>query len=403
MLALGAVIGAGIFVAVGEAARVGGPAIVAALAIAALVAVLNAFGSVELGVTFPRAGGAYEFGRRLISPVVGFVAGWLLILAGVSASAAYALTFASYLNPLFPSLPLRLLSVAFALVATAVNYFGITLSIRVNNILVFIKVAALLLFAILAAFAFDARNFTPFFPRAGAGFLSASAILFFAYAGYGRPVTVAEEIYEPQKTLPRAVGLALGIAAPLYLLVTVTGIGAVGGAGLSATSAPLYFAAAGVSKFGAALIAVGALFAAMNVILTEVTGLSRVLFAMARSGDLPDWLYFIHAKYAVPTRATVVVGLAIILLSFYAGLSLLIESSSLFILVYYVINNISALRLSGRALYSPIIPAAGAVFSLILAASLSATALAVTAVAVIVALIYFGIRWGTFNPPRKQS
>ncbi len=394
MVTLGAIIGAGIFVAIGEAAKSGGPSIVLGFFIAAFLAALNAYSSVELGIAFPYAGGAYEFGRRLVSPLLGFIAGWLFLLGGISASAAYALTFASYLKPILPGLPIRFVSVTFAVLATLINYFGIVLSVRINNVLTFAKIAALILFVFASAFAFDGSNFAPFFPREPLGLFTASAILFFAYAGYSRPITVVEEVTDPRKVLPKTAGLSLTITTLLYLGVAIAGIGAIGSAGLAATDAPLYAASVRVSRTAATLVAIGGLITALSVILSEVMGLSRVLYAMARSGDLPSWFASINAQYGVPSRAIAVVGVAIVALSFFAGLGPLIEASSLFVLIYYSVNNIAALRLREKALYSPIVPGAGLILSLVLAVSLPLRSLIVTAISIAVALAYFAVRWG---------
>lgn len=392
MITLGAIIGAGIFVAIGEAAKSGGPSIVLGFLVAALLAALNAFSSVELGIVLPYAGGAYEFGRRLVSPLLGFVAGWLFLLGGIAASAAYALTFASYLKPILPGLPVRFVSVAFAVLATLVNYFGMVLSVRVNNVLTFAKIGALVLFVFVSAFAFDSSNFEPFFPSKSLGFLAASAILFFAYAGYSRPITIVEEVTDPRKVLPKTAGVSLAITTLLYLAVAIAGIGAVGSAGLAATNAPLYAASIRVNRTAATLIAIGGLVTALSVILSEVMGLSRVVYAMARSGDFPGWFASLHQEYGVPSRAVAAIGAAIVALSFFVSLGPLIRASSLFVLVYYSINNIAALRLREKALYSPLVPASGLVLSLVLAASLPLRSLIITAVSIAVVLAYYALR-----------
>lgn len=400
LLGLGTIVGAGIFVVIGTAAQIGGPAIILGFLTAGVIAALNAFAAVELGIVSGRTGGGYEFGRRLILPVVGFVAGWLFVTAGVAASAAFALTFGTYFRTLIPGVDVRLASALLVIVATAINYFGISVSVRVNNVLVVAKIASLVVFIVVALFAFRPTNFTPFFEGGWRGFMTATALLFFAYTGYGRPVTVVEEVQRPEQTLPRSIANELLVAAVLYVAVGVAALGAIGSSGLAASEAPLYTAAAKVNGTAAVVVSIGGLIAGTTVILTEIFGLARVVFAMARNADLPRWLDYIHPRHNVPTRAVVVLGGLTLVFVFSADLPALIASTSLFFLIYYVIVDLSALALGRKALYNPTIPALGAALSIIVATALPRIAIDWTVTAIAVGLIYYWLRWGTLVPKR---
>jgi APA family basic amino acid/polyamine antiporter len=212
-LSLGAMLGAGVYVSLGEAAGTTGGSLLVAVLIGGLVATLNGLSAAELGADDPRAGGAYQFGRSLVSPTVGFVAGWLFLFAALTAGGTFALTFAAYMEAVLPMLPPRVVGAALVLLAVGINLGGVRLSGRASVALVALNVLILVAFVALALPAFDPRNLQPFVLAGPAGLLQASALLFFAFTGYARPVTVAEEVRDPARTLPRAVPAAIGVVA----------------------------------------------------------------------------------------------------------------------------------------------------------------------------------------------
>ncbi|MDI7274635.1 MAG: APC family permease [Anaerolineae bacterium] len=389
-LALGAIIGAGIFVTLGEAAQSAGLALPAAILLAAGAATLNGLSSAELGVAIPRAGGAYEFGYQLLTPPVGFAAGWLFLLAATTASTTYTLTFANYLQPLFPGFPLRLLAIGLGLAVLAVNVAGAQLSGRVNALLVIVKIGVLVAFVSLGlTTAVRAGPEGAQVPPPG-GVLQAAALFFFAFTGYARPVTVVEEVRNPRRDLPRAVIAALAVSTALYLMIAVVALRLLGAAGLASSPAPLRQALAGSSLAWAPdLMSVGAFVATATVLLTELWGLSRLAFAMARRGDLPRALSVLTAR-GVPLRALLLLGSVVILLAATADLTPVLAASSLSLLLYYAITNLAALRLPPSArLYPPAVPALGFAACLSLALSLPAQSLLVVAGALAVGLALY--------------
>lgn len=389
-VALGAMIGAGVYIATGEAARVTGGSLLLAILIGGAAATFNALSAVELGVAFPRAGGAYEFGHRLVSPVVGFFAGWLFLFSGITAGATYALVFASYLNPILPQVPERLVGIGLTLAMVAINLAGVRPSARAATLLASVNVAVLAAFISLSATAFDVRRLTPFFIGGLGGLLQASALMFFAFAGYARPVTIVEEVKDPRRNLPRAVVVALSTAGALYLAVALVSLGAVGVEEFGASPAPLrsVLVAAGFPA-GPALISLGAVLATTNVLLAEIWGLSRLIFAMSRRRDLPEPLGRLPTS-GVPRNAILSVGAVVIVLTGLFDLSFLLQSSSMAILIYYAIMNLSALRLpESKLLYPRIVSAAGLGASALLALSLPLTTLTVVSTFLALGFVYF--------------
>ena len=131
-------------------------------------------------------------------------------------------------------------------------------------------------------------TFTPFAPEGSAGILSGAALIFFAYTGFARVTIMAEEVKDPEKTIPRSIYLALGISTVIYLLVSIVAVGLAGAPALAHSGSPLADAIGITGNSGAVLvISLGAMIATASVLLTTIMGISRIVFSMARSSDLP--------------------------------------------------------------------------------------------------------------------
>jgi basic amino acid/polyamine antiporter, APA family len=372
-IGFGAIVGAGIFVVTGIAAGIAGPAFLIGLFVAALVATANALSSAQLAAEYPQAGGAYEYGYRVLHPLLGFAAGWMYFVSKISAAGTVALGLAGYLEALRPGAPARAVAVLAILAFTAVSYFGVKRSSRVNLAMVCLSVGSLLLFVVAGLESVRADNFRAFAPAGLSGILESSALLFFAYTGYARIATLAEEVREPKHTIPRAIVLTIGGAVALYAGVAVVAVGTIGAPALAATSAPLYRAAATFPHaWVAGFVAIGGLVAMFGVVLSQLLGLSRMVFAMSRRGDLPVFLSHIDPHDGVPRRAVLLVGGAAALAAATGALEDVASSAAFSILVYYGIANLAALRMQARAkLYSDLVPLFGLFACLLLAFSLT--------------------------------
>jgi APA family basic amino acid/polyamine antiporter len=396
-VALGAMIGAGVYVAMGEAAGTTGGSLVLAVVVAAGVATLNGLSSAELAADDPRAGGAYQFARRLVRPAVGFLAGWLFLFGGLAVSATLALTFAAYLEPLLPGVPPRPVGLAFVLAAAVLNWLGVRASARATLVLAAANGTDLLVFAGFTLPALDPSRFEPFLAGGVGGLLRASALVFFAYTGYARPVTIAEEVREPRATLPRAVTAALAATTVVYLAVVVAALGALGPARMGEEAAPpRAAAAAGGLPAGPLLLSLGALAATSTVLLTEVWGLSRLAFAMGRAGDLPAWLGRLPGPSDVPRNAVLAAGALLLAVTALLSLRPALEAASLALLAYYWVMNLSALRLAtNRRLYPAGVPAAGLVANPLVALSLPRQTLLIVLGVAAVGSAYYGLARGS--------
>jgi basic amino acid/polyamine antiporter, APA family len=369
----GAIVGAGIFVVTGVAAGVAGPAFLVGLALAGIAATCNALSSAQLAAVYPQSGGTYEYGYRVLSPTLGFAAGWMFLASKIAAAGTVAIGLGGYLEALVPGVGPRWVAVLAIVAFTALNYFGIRRSSRANLVIVAASLGSLLLFVGLGAFHFEPANLRPFAPLGWRAVMESAALLFFAYTGYARIATLAEEVRDPETTIPRAIGVTIGGAVLLYLAVAVVALGLVGAEPLAATSAPLRVAAEAIPLgWPAAVISLAGVTAMLGVILSQLLGLSRMTFAMARRGDLPGWLEHVHPRFDVPNRAVLVIGAAAAIVAATGTLRGVASAASFAILVYYWIANLAAYRMPAeRKLVPDLVPFVGLGACTVLALSLS--------------------------------
>ncbi|PSP16722.1 MAG: amino acid permease [Cyanobacteria bacterium QS_8_64_29] len=382
MMGLGSIVGTGVFVSIGVAAGTAGSGTLIAVAIGALVATCNGLSSAQLAANHPVSGGTYEYGYRYLTPTLGFVAGWLFLLAKTASAATAALGFASYaLNAIqvpgsAPVVPVALGAIA---ALTAIVLTGLRYSNRANIAIVGLALLSLGFFVVAGlplAISGGAERFQPVWGGADRplpAVLEASALMFVAYTGYGRIATLGEEVREPSRTIPRAIIGAMVVVMVLYLSVAAVGIGAVGAEALEPVAgqaaAPLAVAARRFAVPGSEqILSLGAIAAMLGVLLNLILGLSRVLLAMARKRDMPAPLARLDAARTTPTAATLLVGLAIAVFASSGNVGVTWSFSAFTVLVYYALTNWAALRLSAaERLYPRWISGAGLASCLFLA------------------------------------
>lgn len=380
LMGLGSIVGTGVFVSLAIAAGIAGPAVILAVAIAAVVAICNGLSSAQLAVNHAVSGGTYEYGYRYLNPWWGFAAGWLFLLAKSASAATAALGFAGYLlNSLGVADQRWLVPIALAalLVLTLVVLSGIQRTNRANIVIVSVTLFSLGFF-VLAGLkplaTLGSTNLLPFFPSDNPlqSVLHASALVFVAYTGYGRIATMGEEVRQPRQTIPKAIIITMLLTMLLYLAIAIVGVGAIGASELSyatGTAAPLEVA---VRRFeipgGSQVLALGAMTALLGVLLNLILGLSRVLLAMGRRGDMPRQVARLNQQGTTPTVAVVVMGVAIALLVLSGNVKTTWSFSAFTVLVYYAITNLASLRLSdSERLYPKWVAWAGLVACLFLA------------------------------------
>ena len=379
MMGLGSIIGTGVFVSIGIAAGIAGPAVILATALAAVLATFNALSSAQLAAAHPISGGAYEYAYRYMRPSLGFLAGWMFVCAKTASAATAALGFAGYLRiALGWTGHGSLIGIAVGTVAILclIVLGGIRQSSRANIVVVSVSLFALLTYVVAglpsAALA-ETGRLAPFFPHSAASVFHATALMFVAYAGYARIAVLGEEVRDPRRNIPRAIVLTLIVTATLYIAIATVSIVVVGHEAIHAATrqqaAPLAIVA---REFGIPavswIVTAGALTAMLGVLLNLLLGISRVLLAMGRRRDMPAVMSSLDASGTTPYVAVMTAGVIIAGLTAIGSVRTTWSFSAFSILIYYAITNMTALRLPAHErLYPPILAWAGLAACLFLA------------------------------------
>ncbi|GGX29614.1 APC family permease [Streptomyces lomondensis] len=392
VIGLGSMIGAGIFAALTPAAHAAGSGLLLGLALAAVVAYCNATSSARLAARYPASGGTYVYGRERLGPFWGYLAGWGFVVGKTASCAAMALTVGAYVWPG----QAHAVAVAAVVALTAVNYAGVQKSAWLTRAIVAVVLAVLAAVAV-AAFtsgAADGARLDVGSDATFGGVLQAAGLLFFAFAGYARIATLGEEVRDPQRTIPRAVPLALGITLAVYAVVAVAVLTVLGPQKLAEATAPLSDAArAAGADWLAPVVRGGAAVAALGTLLALVLGVSRTTLAMARDRHLPHVLAAVHPRFQVPHRAELAVGAVVAAVAATADVRGAIGFSSFGVLAYYAIANASAWTLSpeeGRPARA--IPVIGLIGCAALAFALPGTSVVAGAAVLAAGAGWYGVR-----------
>jgi APA family basic amino acid/polyamine antiporter len=350
VLGLAAMLGTGVFAVWAPAAAAAGPWLLLAVALAGVVAACNAASTADLAVAHPESGGGYVYGRERLSPAAGRLAGVAFLIGKTASAAAAAGVFGGYVLPSQP-LPAAIIVI---IAVTVLNTAGVRWTSRGAYALVGGTLTVLLVVILVGLFGPDGTQVAsaattdavPVAVRGGVlGVLTATGLIFFAFAGYARIATLGEEVRDPTRTLRRAIAVALGVALVTYLLVAAALLSSLGADRLATEAAPLVAVvdAGGAGALGV-LVRVGAAVAAGSALLSVLVGVSRTALAMARCGELPCRLAVINSR-GTPGMADVAGGLVTVLIAVFAGPAAAIALSACSVLVYYAVINLAALRL----------------------------------------------------------
>jgi APA family basic amino acid/polyamine antiporter len=337
-IGIGGIIGVGVFVLAGQQAAVNaGPAVALAFLIAGIASAAAALCYAEFAGMIPVTGSAYTYGYAVLGELAAWLIGWDLLLEYALIVAVVAIGWSGYVQSLLASagMPLpvwaqgaygtgdgRVFNVIAALITLAVATLLVMRTewgARFNTLVVTIKVIAVLLVIGVGVFYIDPANWHPFIPErvVGAdgvghfgfqGVATAAAVVFFAVFGYDTLTTAAEESKNPQRDLPLAVLLSLGVSMTLYLAVSLVLTGIAHYPTLN-TDAPVAdaFKALGLHWISVA-ISVSAVIGIASVLFAFMLGAARIWFALARDGLLPGWFAKVHPTYGTPHRPTIALG-----------------------------------------------------------------------------------------------
>lgn len=348
-VSIGGIIGSGIFYILGFASGEAGPAVILSLCMAGVIAVLTALSFASLGSKIQKEGGEYQFVYLAFGPRIGFIGGIVWIVSTAIAAVTVSLAFASYLVTLVPSLNVRVAAALSCLGFALVDALGLRLSSKVNDGLVVVKICVLVLFVVVGLPFVRPGNFQPFFAKGSDGILSAAFLIFFAYAGFGKITAASEEVKDASRTVPRAIVTAVAICTVLYIFTSLVAVGVVGSERLSSpgfSGAPLanvMLSTGFTSAFF--VVAVGALTATASVLLIQMLGLSRTIYAMSVNNQLPALFTKVHPKFNTPYRAELLIGAAMAAAALFVDSKAVVSLTSLGILSYYSLINLASLRL----------------------------------------------------------
>jgi amino acid transporter len=352
---VGDILGAGIYAVIGKIAGLSGSLVWASFLTSMIVAALTALSYAELGNRVPQSGGVASFIHRAFRrDWLSILVGWLMFCTCLVSMATLSKAFAGYLNAFAPAIPDWLIILALFAGLAFVNFRGMQESsalnifctaLEVSGLLIVIVVATLFLIGNPAGAANPVPSSVPNAPAIGwIAVVQGAALAFYAFIGFEDIVNVSEEVKNPQRNVPRAILLSLGIAGVVYVLVSWLAVQVLSSAELAASNAPLLdVVRRSQPNFPAIVFSLIALFAVLNTALLNFVTASRLLYGMSREGLLPPWLGKLHPRRATPYRTLLVILPLVIFLALSGTLQFLAGTTATLILAMFSLVNLSLL------------------------------------------------------------
>lgn len=419
LFSVGSIIGTGIFIVLGVAVPMAGPAVIFSFILAAVACMFSALSYAELAGTIPISGSSYSYTYATLGEVVAWIVGWCLMLEYGLAISATAVGWAQYLNAFLVdgfgvSLPdwmangpmegglINLPAIVVIVLCGIFLIRGTSESAKVNSAMVLLKIGILIFFCVIAFSSFSAGNFKPLLPLGMVGISAAAGQIFFSFIGFDGVSTAGEEAKNPKRNLPIAIIASLVIVTAVYVLVAVAAIGAepwqsFEGQGSEAVLATIAHNVTG-SAWAPVIIALGAVISIFSVVLVTMYGHTRILFAMGRDGLLPKVFTKVNPKTQTPVNNTIIVAVVISILAALVPLGQLAEATSIGTLFAFMIVNAGVISLrrsrpemdrSFKTPLFPVTPILGVIGCLYLIASLASITWLVFAIWLAIGLIIY--------------
>ncbi|HEX8778674.1 MAG TPA: amino acid permease [Rhodanobacter sp.] len=410
-IGIGGIIGVGVFVLAGQQAALNaGPAVILSFLIAGIASAAAALCYAEFAGMIPVTGSAYTYGYAVLGELAAWLIGWDLLLEYALIVAVVAIGWSGYVQSALTGIGVHIpvwaqgaigtgdghvFNVVASLVTLGVSallIFRTEWGARFNTLVVAIKVAAVALVIGIGMFYVKPANWVPFIPArvVGAdglahfgfqGVAAAAAVVFFAVFGYDTLTTAAEESKNPQRDLPRAVLLSLGISMAMYLAVSLVLTGIAHYTTLN-TAAPVADAFEGLGlRWVALTVSVAAVFGLISVLFAFMLGATRIWFALSRDGLLPGWFAKVHPRYGTPHRPTVALGVFTALVAGLLPIEEVAKLVNIGVLSAFIIICTSVMLLrkrkpdlhrAFRTPWVPLVPLVGVAFSVWLLSELPA-------------------------------
>lgn len=311
MYGVGLILGAGIYVLIGEAVGLAGGFVWITFVLGSIVALFAGLSYAELSSIFPKAAAEYTFIKNAFkNNFFAFIIGWLTVITSMIMASTVALGFGGYFSE-FLSIPITISAVILIGILSIINFIGIRESSWTNTIFTVIEVVGLILIIIIG-FTISEPEPVNYFesPTGFTGIVIAFVLVFFAFIGFEDMANVAEEVRNPKKTIPRAIILSVMIAGIIYVLVSLAVVRVINWEDLSLSAAPLAdVAEKGLGTQGHIILSGIALFAITNTVLITLVAGSRMIYGMAREKLFPDILAKVHSKTKTPWVAVIILML----------------------------------------------------------------------------------------------
>ena len=351
---VGVTVGAGIYVLVGVTAGLAGTLAPLSFFLAAMIAAPSAFSFAELSARLPKsAGEAVYVLEAFKSPRLSQITGLAVVFAGVVSSATVTNGAAGYIEQIL-SIPVWLTKIIFVGSLGLIAIWGVVQSVAVTVLLTLIEMSGLLL--ILAVGIYDLNGLPPMpallhpesLSLSVIGIISGTFVAFFAFIGFEDLVNMAEEVREPERNMPRAIGWTLAITTLLYLSVATIAVSVVPPSVLAKSEAPLALVFEHATGHSAAFFAGIAVIATVNTVLVQIVMAARVLYGMVSSGTMPTILGQIDSDTRTPVVATLVAISIVLILSLAFPLAGLARATTFAALSVFLLVNLALVRIKWR-------------------------------------------------------
>ncbi len=347
LLTAAMMVGTGIFTTLGAATEKAHSGILIAMLIDVLIVLLTAISAAQVGVNYSEEGGAFIWMRIFGYPTTSFAAGISYLIKGMVGLGIPSLGLASYSAQVFPGLPIPIVASIILLIVAAVNFFGITPTAKVIIGIFFINLVLLVLYVGVSIPSVDVTNFSPVFGSGITGVLTGAGLFFWSFDGFQRTAIMADTIKNPRKSIPFAIIGGILITAVIYLIVAGTTLGVLGAAAMGKGDTPLLLAAKTATLgWGVWIILISVAILTFSDILGDMMSTSKVGHAMGQEHELTHWFGRVHKRFKSPQFVIIlltIVGLVLINLVPLRKLTTVASASTLF---WYIITNLSALKLN---------------------------------------------------------
>lgn len=344
-IGVGLILGAGIYVLLGEVSGYAGNSVWLSFLISAVVALLTGFSYAELSSMFPKDAAEYTYTKASFGKMLAFFIGYFVILSAIISSATVATGFAGYFSALFGLDHVQYIAIAVIIVFSIINFLSVKGSSWTNVLFTGMEILGLIIIIVLGAMNLGAVSYTQM-PLGFTGVLKGAALVFFAFIGFESVVKLSEECKNPRKTIPRALLLSIVITTVLYILVAISAVSIMDWSALASSKAPLADAAASILGSKAfVILSVIALFSTANTVLISLFAGSRALYGIGEHYKLLNPFTAVHKKFRTPHVAILAIMLFSICFTFIEDIGLIAELTNFTLFVTFAVINLAVVYL----------------------------------------------------------